>query len=586
VVAGPDAGQRKLNGPQTTGRRYTNLSEPQYGVVEELDRRAPMRDGEELLADVLRPDGSGTFPALVTASPYPRQIQNTGAPLGFVEAGSSDFFVPRGYAHVIANLRGTGGSGGTYGFFDGVERGDMHDLVEWAAAQPWCDGNVGMVGISAFAITQLEAAVEQPAHLRAIFPVAVSADLYEAMYHGGVLSSTFATTWLRGVATLASVGDRLLRRRTMGMLERVLKSELVHGGIANLNGESTLSALGKLIPSHYERVPWDDILADVFTDHQTKDAYWAERNLIPLLRRVTVPTYLGCDWDNVPMHLPATFSTLEALPDEIPVRVALPGSNGLSWPWESLHVEALAWFDHWLKERDTGIMDGPPIRYVMPGADHTWRTSSSWPPEGVRLVSLVLRADGRLRTTDGPPGSRSYFIIPDSLRSRRADAGRHPSALTWETPPLAGELDIAGPVEVVLVASITTNDTAWIVTLQDVDADGATHDVTAGWLRASMGAVDEARSRPARPVHQLDRMEPIPPDEPVSYRIGLVDTVRRFKAGHRVRIVLRSDDSTGEPAIMGFRHQPLGIPSRNVVHSASRLVLSVLGGSEALDDLG
>ena len=56
----------------------------------------------------------------------------------------------------------------------------MYDLVEWAAAQPWCDGNVGMIGISYFAMTQLEAAVERPPHLKAIFPLAVTADLYEA----------------------------------------------------------------------------------------------------------------------------------------------------------------------------------------------------------------------------------------------------------------------------------------------------------------------------------------------------------------------------------------------------------------------
>ena len=157
---------------------------------------AVMRDGVELLADVHRPEGDGRFPALIAASPYPRQIQDLGAPMGFIEAGASDFWVPRGYVHVIANLRGTGGSGGTFGFFDAQERRDMHDLVEWAAAQPWCDGNVGMIGISYFAMTQLEAAVERPPHLKAIFPVAVTADLYEAAMHHGLFSSGFVTPFL------------------------------------------------------------------------------------------------------------------------------------------------------------------------------------------------------------------------------------------------------------------------------------------------------------------------------------------------------------------------------------------------------
>ncbi len=148
---------RRLNGPQTTGRGYRNLSEPQYHTRRDNNVAIGVRDGTALMADVHRPDSDGPVPALIAASPYPRQIQDLGAPMGFIEAGATDFWVPRGYAHVIANLRGTGGSGGTFWFFDAQERRDMHDLVEWVAAQPWCDGNVGMIGISYFAMTQLEA---------------------------------------------------------------------------------------------------------------------------------------------------------------------------------------------------------------------------------------------------------------------------------------------------------------------------------------------------------------------------------------------------------------------------------------------
>ncbi len=133
----PKVGQRRLNGPQTTGREYRELSEPSSGIQRLDDVVVPMRDGTHLLADVHSPNTDGRFPALVSASCYPRQIQDIGAPMGFIEAGATDFFVPRGYVHVIANVRGTGQSGGEFTFFDGVERRDMHDLVEWAAAQSW-----------------------------------------------------------------------------------------------------------------------------------------------------------------------------------------------------------------------------------------------------------------------------------------------------------------------------------------------------------------------------------------------------------------------------------------------------------------
>lgn len=148
------ASDSTLNGPQTTGREYRNLSEPRYTSRTDINTAIGMRDGTDLLADIHRPDAEGRFPALVAASPYPRQMQDLGAPAGFIEAGVTDFWVPRGYAHVIANVRGTCGSGGTFGFFDAQERRDMYDLVEWVAAQPWCDGNVGMIGISYFAMTQ------------------------------------------------------------------------------------------------------------------------------------------------------------------------------------------------------------------------------------------------------------------------------------------------------------------------------------------------------------------------------------------------------------------------------------------------
>jgi len=125
-VSGVENGQRQLNGPQTSGREYRNLSQPGYTMIRENDVEIPMRDGLHLVADIFRPAEPGVYPVLIAASPY---------------------------FHVIANLGGTSGSQGVFGFFDSQERRDMYDLVEWAAVQPWSDSNVGMVGISYFAMT-------------------------------------------------------------------------------------------------------------------------------------------------------------------------------------------------------------------------------------------------------------------------------------------------------------------------------------------------------------------------------------------------------------------------------------------------
>jgi uncharacterized protein len=201
----PDTSQ--FNGLQTTGREYRNLSAVEHTMSRDVDQHVPLRGGGHLLADVYRPVAHGKFPVLIAASPYPRQVQDLGAPTAIIEAGNSGFFVCRGYVHVIANLRGTGGSTGEWGFFDEQERLDLYDLVEWAAGQPWSDGNIGMIGISYFAIAQIGAAAARPPHLRAVFPFEVSSDLYEAAYHYGLFSSSFISPWLTMIGVTAPKGD-------------------------------------------------------------------------------------------------------------------------------------------------------------------------------------------------------------------------------------------------------------------------------------------------------------------------------------------------------------------------------------------
>jgi hypothetical protein len=94
-ASGVEPGQRHLNGPQTTGRDYRSLSKVEFDIKRTNDVAISMRDGTKLLSDLFQPDVGGRFPALLSVSPYPRQIQDFGVPLGLLEAGASDFFVPR-----------------------------------------------------------------------------------------------------------------------------------------------------------------------------------------------------------------------------------------------------------------------------------------------------------------------------------------------------------------------------------------------------------------------------------------------------------------------------------------------------------
>ena len=152
---------------------------PTYsGMIVEKDVLVPMRDGVKIAIDIYRPETADRLPALLAFSihnkdlqgPEPAQASLTHPAwsmlwTGPAEAGDTRFFVSRGYVHVIGNPRGIGKSesGGSRAF-------DSYDLIEWIAAQPWCDGNVGMVGISGFGAEQFMAAKLNPPHLKAIFP--------------------------------------------------------------------------------------------------------------------------------------------------------------------------------------------------------------------------------------------------------------------------------------------------------------------------------------------------------------------------------------------------------------------------------
>jgi uncharacterized protein len=574
--SGIEPGQRRLNGPQTTGREYHNLSPPIHVMAHDDDVAVPMRDGVTLLADVHRPVEPGRYPVLVAASPYPRQIQDLGAPAGFIEAGASDFFVPRGYVHVIANCRGTSGSGGTFGFFDGQERRDMHDLVEWAAEQPWSNGNVGMIGISYFAGTQMEAAVERPPHLKAIMPIAGTFDLYESATHHGLMSSGFITPFLFMIGMTSGHTNKLWRSTLIDAMRALLLTPGIHKKFEMANGEAAIAGLKVLLKLHHDPHPWDDLWRAIAAEHPFRDAWWEDRNLLPLLDRVEVPVYLGCDWQNVPLHLPHTFAAYERLINSKHLQVAMMGPHGLAWPWESLHIEALAWFDRWLKEQDTGILDGPHFRYILPKSEG-WRTTDAWPVREAMHQAYALRANGGLSEDEGEAGSRTYMNLGAGLNRPRASETDPPAFLHWTTSPLPHDLDLIGPIELRLDATCTAPDAAFIAVLQDVDENENAVNVTAGYLRASLRAVDEGASKPGAPVLPCRTFEAVPIGENVSYRIPLVPNARRFRAGHKLRLYLTTDDqNTDRPALLGFRHASVGTSSFNTVFSSSRLLLPIL----------
>ena len=169
----------------------------------EKDVDVPMRDGARLKADVFRPKDGGKVPAILNLGPYqkdklwtpPPNLEEKPNPYMNWEAVNPERWVPQGYAAVRVDARGSGQSPGQYEPWSRAESVDYYDAIEWAAAQPWCNGKVGLCGISYFAINQWFAANQQPPSLKAIIPWEGFADLYrDALFHGGILC-LFMTNW-------------------------------------------------------------------------------------------------------------------------------------------------------------------------------------------------------------------------------------------------------------------------------------------------------------------------------------------------------------------------------------------------------
>ena len=176
---------------------------PNYAVHVEKDVDVPMRDGVRLQADVFRPHDAGKFPAILNLGPYqkdklwvvPETLEEPPNEWMNWETINPQWWVPRGYAAVRVDSRGTGKSPGQYDPWSLAEAIDFYDAIEWAAAQPWCNGNIGLLGISYFAINQWFVANLRPPSLKAIIPWEGFADLYrDALFHGGILS-LFMTNW-------------------------------------------------------------------------------------------------------------------------------------------------------------------------------------------------------------------------------------------------------------------------------------------------------------------------------------------------------------------------------------------------------
>lgn len=521
-------------------------SQPIYKVREEKHAYVAMRDGVRLAIDIYRPDAEGRFPALLAISPYGKEVQQLPLPPqavevsplwnGCMEAGDTEYIVSRGYVHLIADSRGTGDSEGEYiGLFSKHEAEDGYDLVEWIAQQPWCDGNVGMTGICYYGTVQLFVAAEQPPHLKAICPFEMwTDDLYShCAYDGGVLYA-FTHGLFYGRDADSGYAPKNV---VSAMIKNTPKEEL-----DRLFQEATSNSDIRGYPVFYHLLKYpqkNPPFVDILLNPNDGPFYW-ERSAYTKYDKIKIPVYAGGCWGGFIPWSVAPINVYQGISS--PKKLFMIPSIAPR-PWRNYHDVVIRWFDHWLKGIDTGIMNEPPIKFFVVGADR-WREEHEWPLATTEWTKFYLHSGESLSLEPETQEELDSFLQePLSLSPER-------QMLKYLTLPLPEDTEVTGPVALHLYASIDTDDTNWRADVKDVDEHGLEGilPVTRGWLKASHRALDESKSEPWQPHHPHLKPEPVVLDEIYEYAIELQPISYLFKAGHRIKLEISSIDSARDPA--------------------------------------
>jgi hypothetical protein len=543
--------------------------------------RVRMRDGVTLYADVYRPVGDGRHAVLVSRTPYSTERFPTAY-------DAAVYFAQRGYVYVFQDIRGRHESDGRWEpFFD--DEKDGYDTVEWAAKQPWSNGKVAMQGGSYLGQNQWRAAQAAPPSLVTIFPMVSSTSLYHdwiTLNGGWRLSFNF--------------GWGPVRQES-----RIMQNP----------GPHTVAGLRAI---HYDEVQWHLPLStmqqlvgrsarfyDDWLAHPDYDAYWKPLNAEELFDRIGVPVHTFGGWFDI--FSQGTLRGFVGMSQKGATHEARRGSHLVIGPWghgpsqkfgaldfgPEANVDALAlqlrWYDYWLKGIDNGLASEPPVKLFVMGRNE-WVYEREYPLARTEYKPLYLasgsgansnRGDGRL-TWDKPAGpstaDRFRYDPDDPVPSlggnnccgtptpagpmdQRPIEGRR-DVLVYDSDFLSEELEVTGPVKVVLYASSDAVDTDFVAKLVDVHPDGASYNMAEGILRA-------------RYRDSLTTPSPLRPGQVYRMEIDLVGTSVAFRKGHRVRVHVTSshfpqfDRNPNTGAAFGTTSQ-VRVAQQTIHHDAER----------------
>jgi predicted acyl esterase len=503
-------------------------SQRQYDVLVERHVRIEVADGVQLDADIFRPAAEGRFPAILGIHGYDSSMQTTPSMPQAVagenaqaEAGDPMFYARRGYIHVVVNARGTGRSDGLNSHYGPQDVGDGENLIAWIASQAWCDGNVGMFGVSYFSVIAKQVAARNPPALKAVFAMFGYTDFYrDKFYHGGILAQSFLTSWSKHLAGV----------RVQGWSRNALGADEYNRRLVELASNDDVMAVPELAAA--VRNPEEGhhpLVVDVLLNAED-GPYWQERN--PDLSAIRVPIALGACWGMYGLHLPGEFRAWEQVTS--PKRLMVGPPIYLDRPVYQYAAYSLRWFDHWLKGIDTGLMKEPPVQIFMPGGTGEWKDSDEWPLPETQWHDFYLHTNGLLSEHEHWPfeGATSYQDNTFNERGR----------IVFSTPPMVERTELLGPSTLTLWAATTDDELLIFASLWVVGLEGERTILTRGWLRGSLSEIDSDRSRPWLPEHRLTQSRPILPNVMARYEIAIMPTARVLKPGDRLQLQISSAD--------------------------------------------
>jgi len=523
-------------------KRTARVSQPRHDLVVEKDLEIPMRDGARLKADLFRPKSSGRFPAIVNIGAYqkdkvwvpPPDLEEAPNPYMNWETVNPLWWVPRGYAALRIDTRGTGQSPGRTDPFSPSEARDFYDAIEWAARQRWCNGRVGASGISYFAMTQWLVASLKPPSLAAMIPWEGAADMYRDFgYHGGIFSFGFVVNWYN--------------------------NHMAH----HLLGKPQASS-----PDAFA-TPW---VWEYMRHSLDSDWYHGRR---PIWENIDCPLYSVGNWSGMALHLRGnTEGYMRAASPNKKLRIHA-GTHYHAFYTKDGRSDQLRFLDRWLKGVNTGIMDEPPVKLLVRKGGHgnyEWRSENEWPLARTRWTRFYLRPDaprkGEVEGTlvaEAPrrTGAVAYSAsgmtkagVATASWTSTALAGSLPRmGVSFETAPLREAMEVTGPVVLVLWVASSTKDLDVFATIRNIGPDGKDVfeigqqgqpvPVTKGWLRASHRVLDEKLSRPYRPYHSHEHRQWLQRGEVVRLDIEVWATCMVFGKGHRIRLDIQPRDGLG-----------------------------------------